>query len=105
MKVPSESPCRHSTAQARLHKLMQADSNWLRSDSVSHTKATLVGSSVTIPITDGRLNLGTWQGEFRLPLARLVQCDNALMHSSAIGIYLTEFRHHPHTRSIVATIT
>ncbi|KAJ3514373.1 hypothetical protein NLJ89_g2412 [Agrocybe chaxingu] len=50
-------------------------------DSVSHTKASLVGSSVMIPITDGRLNLGTWQ-----------------------GIYLTEFRHMPHSRRIVATV-
>ncbi|TDL28496.1 hypothetical protein BD410DRAFT_226566 [Rickenella mellea] len=50
-------------------------------DSVSHTKSTLVGTSVQIPITDGRLNLGTWQ-----------------------GIYLTEFRHSPHCRRIVATI-
>lgn len=31
-------------------------------DSVSHTKSSLVGPSVTIPITDGRMNLGTWQG-------------------------------------------
>lgn len=31
-------------------------------DSASHTKASLFGSSITIPITDGRLNLGTWQG-------------------------------------------
>ncbi|KAF8642319.1 hypothetical protein AX16_009589 [Volvariella volvacea WC 439] len=50
-------------------------------DSVSHTKATLVGSSISIPITNGQLNLGTWQ-----------------------GIYLTEFRHTAHTRRIVATI-
>ncbi|GJE87630.1 YjbQ family protein [Phanerochaete sordida] len=50
-------------------------------DSVSHTKASLVGSSISIPITNGHLNLGTWQ-----------------------GIYLTEFRHAPHTRKIVATI-
>ncbi|KAF8912754.1 hypothetical protein CPB84DRAFT_457714 [Gymnopilus junonius] len=50
-------------------------------DSVSHTKSSLVGSSITIPITDGSLNLGTWQ-----------------------GIYLTEFRHLPRGRRIVATI-
>ena len=31
-------------------------------DMTSHIKASLFGSSVTIPITDGRLNLGTWQG-------------------------------------------
>lgn len=50
-------------------------------DSVSHTKATLVGSSISIPITNEQLNLGTWQ-----------------------GIYLTEFRHLPHTRRVVATV-
>jgi len=31
-------------------------------DSVSHTKTSLVGTSISIPITGGRLNLGTWQG-------------------------------------------
>lgn len=50
-------------------------------DSVSHTKASLVGSSISVPITNGKLNLGTWQ-----------------------GIYLTEFRHLPHTRTVVATV-
>ncbi|EIW86625.1 hypothetical protein CONPUDRAFT_115159 [Coniophora puteana RWD-64-598 SS2] len=50
-------------------------------DSASHTKSTLVGSSISIPITNGRLNLGTWQ-----------------------GIYLTEFRYAAHTRRVVATI-
>ena len=28
----------------------------------AHVKAALVGSSVTIPIRDGQLHLGTWQG-------------------------------------------
>ncbi|KAK0233142.1 hypothetical protein IW262DRAFT_1328944 [Armillaria fumosa] len=60
--------------------------NWLHTDegpddSVSHTKAALVGPTVSIPITNGQLNLGTWQ-----------------------GIYLTEFRHIPHTRQVVATV-
>ncbi|GLB36240.1 putative uncharacterised protein family UPF0047 [Lyophyllum shimeji] len=50
-------------------------------DSVSHTKASLIGSSISLPITNGKLNLGTWQ-----------------------GIYLTEFRHLPHNRTVVATI-
>jgi len=27
-----------------------------------HVKAALIGSSITVPITDGRLGLGTWQG-------------------------------------------
>ena len=31
-------------------------------DMPAHIKASLMGSSVSIPITAGRLNLGTWQG-------------------------------------------
>ena len=31
-------------------------------DMPAHIKAALMGSSVTVPITNGRLNLGTWQG-------------------------------------------
>ncbi|BGP06770.1 UPF0047 protein C4A8.02c [Rhodotorula toruloides] len=50
-------------------------------DSVSHTKASIIGPSIQIPIGNGRLMTGTWQ-----------------------GIYLTEFRHHPHARRVVATI-
>lgn len=50
-------------------------------DMPAHVKAVLSGSSVTIPITDGRLNLGTWQ-----------------------GIYLCEFRNYGGNRQLVATI-
>ncbi|GAA5847974.1 hypothetical protein JCM5353_002562 [Sporobolomyces roseus] len=50
-------------------------------DSVSHTKSSIIGVNVQIPIGNGRLQLGTWQ-----------------------GIYLTEFRKYPHTRKVVATI-
>lgn len=50
-------------------------------DMPAHAKATLTGSSITIPITDYKLNLGIWQ-----------------------GIYLCEFRHHGGNRQIVATI-
>ncbi len=50
-------------------------------DMPAHIKAALVGSSLNIPITSGRLNLGTWQ-----------------------GIYLCEFRNHGGRRSLVATI-
>lgn len=31
-------------------------------DMPAHIKASMMGSSVQIPITNGRLNLGTWQG-------------------------------------------
>lgn len=38
-------------------------------DMPSHVKAGITGSSISIPITNGRVNLGTWQGiylcEFR----------------------------------------
>jgi secondary thiamine-phosphate synthase enzyme len=50
-------------------------------DMPAHAKSTLVGTSVTIPITNHRINLGTWQ-----------------------GIYLCEFRHHGGNRRIVATV-
>ena len=50
-------------------------------DMPAHLKASLLGSSVSIPITDGRLNLGTWQ-----------------------GIYLCEHRNHGSDRELVLTI-
>ncbi len=31
-------------------------------DMPAHIKASLMGASVTVPISSGRLNLGTWQG-------------------------------------------
>lgn len=69
-----------------LDKIVPQDYPWRHTlegpdDSVSHTKSSLIGATVAIPITDSRLNLGTWQ-----------------------GIYLTEFRHSPCHRQIVATI-
>lgn len=50
-------------------------------DMPAHIKAVLTGSSVSIPITGGQLNLGTWQ-----------------------GIYLCEFRINGGRRTLVATI-
>ena len=50
-------------------------------DMTSHIKTTLVGSSVTVPVSDGRFVLGTWQ-----------------------GIYLCEFRNGMRSRNIVVTI-
>ena len=50
-------------------------------DMPAHIKASLLGSSVTVPITEGRFNLGTWQ-----------------------GIYLCEHRNHGGSRKIVVTI-
>ena len=31
-------------------------------DMTSHIKSSILGHSVSIPVTDGKLNLGTWQG-------------------------------------------
>jgi secondary thiamine-phosphate synthase enzyme len=46
-------------------------------NSDAHLKATLVGMSLTLPVRDGRLALGTWQGvyfcEFDGPRTRHVQ--------------------------------
>ncbi len=50
-------------------------------DMPAHIKASLIGSSLSIPITNGKLNMGIWQ-----------------------GIYLCEFRERASSRSIVATI-
>ncbi len=50
-------------------------------DMPAHAKATLSGTSLTIPITNGRLNMGIWQ-----------------------GIYLCEFRNRGGGRRIVATV-
>lgn len=51
-------------------------------DMPAHAKSSIIGPSISIPITNGHLNLGTWQ-----------------------GIYLCEFRHYGGARRIVATIT
>ncbi|MBJ2176374.1 YjbQ family protein [Aureibaculum sp. A20] len=49
-------------------------------DMPAHIKTSLLGASVQIPITDGKLNLGIWQ-----------------------GIYLCEHRNYANSRSIVIT--
>ena len=45
-------------------------------DAPSHIKCGMIGPSITIPITNGKLNLGTWQGiilcEFRTQLKNRV---------------------------------
>ncbi|TVQ72552.1 MAG: YjbQ family protein [Balneolaceae bacterium] len=51
-------------------------------DMTSHIKASLLGNSLTLPIRNGQLALGTWQ-----------------------GIYLCEHRNNGGSRSLVATLT
>ncbi|MBC8197870.1 MAG: YjbQ family protein [Candidatus Marinimicrobia bacterium] len=50
-------------------------------DMPAHLKASILGSSIQIPITNGKLNLGTWQ-----------------------GIYLCEHRNHGGNRKLIVTI-
>ena len=50
-------------------------------DMPAHIKASLVGFTVSVPITDHRLNLGVWQ-----------------------GIYLCEFRNRGGRRNLTATL-
>ena len=51
-------------------------------DMAAHARNVLAGSSVSVPVRDGELLLGTWQ-----------------------GIYLWEHRAQSHARSIVVTVT
>ena len=50
-------------------------------DMPAHIKSIIIGSSISIPISNGNLNFGTWQ-----------------------GIYLCEHRDNPSRRRVVATI-
>ena len=50
-------------------------------DMPAHLKSSILGSSISIPILDGKLNLGTWQ-----------------------GIYLCEHRKHGGNRKLVLSI-
>jgi len=51
-------------------------------DMPAHIKAALTQTSLSIPVSNGRIALGTWQ-----------------------GIYLFEHRTHPHTRRVVAHLS
>ncbi len=57
----------------------KADYRHMEGNSPAHVKATLVGASQSIPIEDGRLALGTWQGvffcEFDGPRSRSLRID------------------------------
>ena len=61
------------------------DADWAHSlegpdDMPAHIKASLLGPALTLPVADGRLALGTWQ-----------------------GVYLCEHRDHGGPRSVLAT--
>jgi secondary thiamine-phosphate synthase enzyme len=43
------------------NKSYQHDARWGDGNGFSHVRASLLGPSLTIPVTEGRLTLGTWQ--------------------------------------------
>ena len=66
-----------------LRRLASADAGWVHDtegpdDMPAHVKAMLTGVSLHVPVTGGKLALGTWQ-----------------------GIYLIEHRARPHTREVI----
>lgn len=66
--VPENAPYYHHTSEGP-------------DDMPAHLKAALLGTSVTIPISKGTFNLGTWQ-----------------------GVYLCEHRNHGGKRTVVVTL-
>jgi secondary thiamine-phosphate synthase enzyme len=76
-------PTAQADLETSLEKLVPDSNTWYRhdlegaDDATSHIRAMLTGTSLTIPVDEGRLSLGTWQ-----------------------GIYLFEHRTHAHHREI-----
>ena len=50
-------------------------------DMPAHIKAAMIGTDITIPITNGKMNLGRWQ-----------------------GVYICEFRNNAGSREVIATV-
>ena len=80
-------PSVRSDMEAHLHRLAPEDAPHYRhtyegaDDMPSHIKSSLLGVSLTLPVHNGRLLLGTWQ-----------------------GIWLGEHRIHGGSRKIIATL-
>ena len=73
--------------EAHFNQMVPEDASYYRhtlegpDDMPAHIKSTVIGNTLSVPILNGQLNIGTWQ-----------------------GIYLCEHRSQPHQRKIVATI-
>lgn len=80
-------PSAREDLESFLDHLTPEGQNWYvhtlegRDDSPSHMRTMLTHSSLTIPVDDGRLSLGTWQ-----------------------GIYLAEHRRHGHRRNVLLRV-
>jgi len=46
---------------APMHQHYHHDETWHDGNGYAHLRSTLIGPSFTVPVTDGRLLLGTWQ--------------------------------------------
>ena len=80
--APTQIGHEHYTYNATGERIIKSHGDLEGDDDMpAHAKSSLFGVSLTIPITNGRLNLGTWQ-----------------------GIYLCEFRNNGGARKIVATM-
>ena len=81
------SPDVRSDMEAHFNKMAPENASYYQhifegpDDMPAHIKASILGSSLSIPITDGRFNLGTWQ-----------------------GIYLCEHRNRGGARRLIVTI-
>ena len=69
-----------------LRRLAPEDGGWVHDtegpdDMAAHARSVLTSNSLSIPVTNGKLGLGTWQ-----------------------GLYLYEHRTAPHARSVVVTV-
>ncbi len=76
-------PTAQADLETALEKMVPENERWYThdlegpDDAASHIRAMLTGSSLTIPVDNGRLTLGTWQ-----------------------GLYLFEHRAHAHRREV-----
>ena len=80
-------PSAQADLETSLEKLVPENAQWYRhtmegpDDASSHIRAMLTGASLSIPVDDGQLSLGTWQ-----------------------GVYLFEHRSRAHTREILLRV-
>jgi len=80
-------PSAQADLETSLEKLVPENAQWYRhtlegpDDASSHIRAMLTGASLSIPVDDGQLSLGTWQ-----------------------GLYLFEHRSRAHTREILLRV-
>ena len=87
-KIQTGDDDREARCRGRLDRLVPENTPWFQhtiegpDDMPSHIRMALTRTSETIPVSRGRMLLGTWQ-----------------------GIFLFEHRRAPHHREIVVTIT